>query len=462
MRIPMQKYREQMLDILEKLIAIPSVKQPPQLNMPYGKPVFEALMFMLDAAEHMDLESVNLFGHMGYASYGEGKETLALLTHLDVVPPGEGWDTDPFTAVRKDGRIYGRGAVDDKGAAVASLFALHAVKENCITLNKQVRVMFGCDEESGWQDIDFFKANYPEPDALISPDAGFPIINREKGLQHLQLELPAKPAEDGIAICSLQAGTRPNIVPNRAECVLRCKGEALASLVALFNEESPAKIAVEERSAGEVALVCTGKAAHGCHPDQGVNALAYLIAFLNTLPLADGGYEKMVYALAQTVGLDYTGALLGVACEDALSGALTVNLGVMETREDSVVARLDVRSPISVDIDELFDRIKARFAPLGVTVSRTHCLRAHHVPEDAPLVAALKKVYEQCFGEPPVCHCSAGATYARAFKNGVAFGPAPLEKDCREHGPNEFMDIDDIVNLAQALADAIIELAAVQ
>ena len=106
MRIPMQKYREQMLDILEKLIAIPSVKQPPQLNMPYGKPVFEALMFMLDAAEHMDLESVNLFGHMGYASYGEGKETLALLTHLDVVPPGEGWDTDPFTAVRKDGRIY--------------------------------------------------------------------------------------------------------------------------------------------------------------------------------------------------------------------------------------------------------------------------------------------------------------------------------------------------------------------
>ena len=138
LKIPMKKYKNDMLETLSRLIAIPSVKGEAELNMPYGRNIFRALMMMLDRAERLDLESVNLFGHMGYATYGSGSETFAILTHLDVVPAGEGWETDPFQAVIKDGRIYGRGAVDDKGAAVAALYALHAVKTSCISFMQPV------------------------------------------------------------------------------------------------------------------------------------------------------------------------------------------------------------------------------------------------------------------------------------------------------------------------------------
>ena len=187
MVFPARQYKDQIIDTLSTLISIPSVKGRAETNMPFGRDVFKALMFMLDAAERMDIESVNLYGYMGYATYGAGEETVAILTHLDVVPAGEGWETPPFTAVVKDGRIYGRGAVDNKGAAVAALYALYILKENCITLNKQVKVFFGCDEESGWEDIDFYHEHYEQPAYAIVPDAFFPIINREKGVLHMQV-----------------------------------------------------------------------------------------------------------------------------------------------------------------------------------------------------------------------------------------------------------------------------------
>lgn len=454
-----KKYKAEMLEMLSRLIAIPSVKGKSELNMPYGRDNFKALMFVLDQAERMDLESVNLFGHMGYASYGHGDEVVGILTHLDVVPAGDGWETDPFEMTIKDGRAYGRGAVDDKGPAVAALFALYAIKNNCISLGKEVRVYFGCDEESGWGDIDFYKQNYPEIDYVISPDAGFPIINREKGLLHMEVKKAAEVMRQGVAILDIQAGTRPNIVPATARCTLAAPVEIIREAVRNFGIGLPAKLEVSGQD-GEVQLIAKGKAAHGCHPEEGVNALAYLIAFLNTLPLANGGVEQFVYALAELVGTDYDGRGLGIATQDENSGRLTLNLGAISMKDGEISAKLDCRFPLSEDLDDLFEKVSAKFEEKGIQTEKLHAQPPHYVSEDSELVRSLKEVYEEYFGEPGECLCCSGATYARAFQNSVAFGPLPLNKESTEHGPNEYIEIEDLLKLSEVLASAMIKLAA--
>lgn len=459
LQFPIVKYKNEMLEMLAKLVAIPSVKGKPEPNMPYGKDVFKALLFMLDQAERLDLESVNLFGQMGYAAYGSGEETVGILTHLDVVPAGEGWDTDPFTLVEKDGRLYGRGTVDNKGAAVAALIALYALKVNCISLDKQVKVFFGCDEESGWADMDYYKSHFPEIDYVIAPDAFYPIINREKGLLHLLVKRPAKPLDTGLAILRITAGSRPNIVPNRAECLLHAPFDIMEKAVTLFNEDSPCQIEIHPEGTDAVLLVATGKAAHGCHPEEGINALAYLLGFLNTLPLSDGGMEQFVYTLNQLIGTDYTGRGLGLALEDELSGPLTVNLGAMECGDGEIRAKVDIRFPVSYKLAEIQQKAFDAFKAQGLEVSVLHAQDSHYVSEDSTLVRALKDVYQECFGEPGRCVSCSGATYARAFKNSVAFGPVPEDRPSVEHGPNEYIEMEDLLKLAEVLATAMVHLA---
>ena len=451
---PMNKYRAAMTETLENLIAIKSVKAPPSLNMPYGKGVFSALMYMLDRAERLDLESYNLFGHMGSVSYGKGDETLAILTHLDVVPAGEGWDTDPFKAVIKDGKIFGRGAVDDKGAAVASLFALYAIKESCITLNKRVLLLFGCDEETGWGDIDFFKANYPDPEIVISPDASFPIFNSEKGLLHISLSAPAK--NNGV-LKSIDSGTRVNIVPSRARCEIALTDEQKEIIA---KNGCGAEFFFEEEN-GVTVIRAEGKAAHGAHPEEGINALTRLMHALIESGADMGEAGRFIKALCDLVGFETDGKTLGIAQSDEISGALSLNLGTMHTDGETITAAIDIRTPISTDVNALYLKLKKLFDGYGIEISEMQLKEPHHVSEDDRVIKALKKVYRVYKGGEAQCLCSSGATYARAFKNGVAFGPVDPGKDRCEHGPNECIEIDDLVKLAELIAEAIIELAAV-
>ena len=451
---PMKKYSNEMLDVLSKLISIESTKGEAVLNMPYGKGPFLALMHMLNTAERLDLASYNLYGHMGYAEYGSGKEILAILTHLDVVPAGEGWDTPPFTAtIKDDGYLYGRGAVDNKAAAVASLFALYAIKQNCVTLNKRVRVMFGCDEESGWGDIDFYKEHYEIPDMVISPDASFPIFNSEKGLIHMMLKMPVKKYG---SIKKITSGSRPNIVPAKAECVIKLPYDQVKAL----TEQSDLPVKFTTDCVAEYThILSEGVSAHGASPQNGVNALTHLIRFISRLPEDDGDVRRFLTILDQAIGLSYTGEALGIAQSDEISGPLTVNLGALDITNDILTAKVDIRLPISTDLDATYEKVSAYFAEQGITAEIIHTQPSHHVPEDSELVTALKKVYEKHFGEPGECRCCAGATYARAFGNGIAFGPVmPGEEEC-EHGPNERISIDAIIKLAEVIASAIIELA---
>ncbi len=449
--IPVSKYKDKMLKALTELVAIPSVKGEAKPGMPYGEECFNALKYVMNLANTLGLHAENLGGHMCCVSYGEGEETLAVLTHIDVVPAGDGWDTDPFTAEIKDGKIIARGTVDDKGGAIASLFALYALKEQGISTNKKIKLFFGCDEESGWGDIDYYKANYPDPEYMITPDAGFPMINREKGLLHTNI---AKESGETSLIKQLTAGSRPNIVPNKAQCLVAIDKDAVMAAL----PKSKADFTIEEADGGTLIKV-EGKASHGSHPEGGINALTALIELLCALPLKEGAADTMVKALNTLIGNGWYGEEMGIAQSDDLVGALTVNLGAMAADEKTAQAKIDMRTPIATDLDALYSTLCEKFAPYGITVAEGHKQPSHYVPEDSFIVKQLKKAYEACFNAKCECLPCAGATYARAFKTGIAFGPCDINAERGEHGPNEFIYIDELLKLADVLAAAMTAVA---
>lgn len=456
--------KKEMIDTLCTLLKIKSVKDEPTEMMPFGKGVFTVLMKMLEIADHMDFDSVNLYSHLGYVDYGEGDETVVVLTHLDVMPAGEGWTVPPFEGTVKDGRVYGRGAIDNKGPAVAALYALSALKENGVDLKRRVRLLFGCDEESGWSDIAYYKERVGQiPQYGISPDAEFPVINSEKGLVHLAVTMkPEDSSENGPkgapVILSINAGERVNSVPSKAECVIKGPIEAIKKLAQLYTVDPRTPVSLDTapgEETGTIILTCHGESAHGSKPADGTNAAAWLFRFLCSMPLAENGQAAFVRLLNKNIGTETNGAAMHIDRVDR-SGALSLNMGYVKTDSEHCEAGLDIRYPITCAESYIVDKIKDKMT--GCEVETRFALPSHYVEEDGFLVQSLKKVYEEMTGEKAYCLSVGGATYARTFPNCVAFGPLFPGQVGTEHQPDEYIEIDSFIKLADILAAAMMTL----
>lgn len=452
-----EPYRQEMLEALKNFLKIESVKGESHPNMPYGKGIFDALMFIQSTAEDMDLDCVNLFGHLAYIDYGYGDEMLGILTHLDVVPEGEGWTMPAFEGVEKDGKIFGRGAIDDKGPCIAALYAIKALSDNCVQLNKKVRLIIGADEESGWADMDFYKKHEPLPNIAFSPDGEYPVINAEKGLMHVELSI--KGLEDGgaLSIKSLKAGTRINVVPNKAQALIAAPFDLIQKSLGRYRCPIGAELSAQDIGGGFVAIVSVGKSAHGSRPEQGINAASALLQYLGTLPWSPGMTGEAVYVLASKIGTYYNGEAAELDLEDQESGKLTMNLGTLSLNDGELKAGIDIRYPISLHRQVVEEKLQKHFGNL-FEITYKHTLDAHFVSEGSPLVTALKEAYTEITGEDAYCISIGGATYARAFENAVTFGSLFPGQPNVEHGPDEYIEIESLMKNAEIIANAIIKL----
>ena len=230
--------RGELLETLKRWISVPSVQGPAAgPGAPFGAENRRMLDMALADGRRFGFETRDIDGYAGDISLGEGEETLGMLCHLDVVPAGDGWDTDPWTATEKDGKLYGRGCMDDKGPAVCALFAMRAVKEAGIPLKHGVRLILGCDEETGMSDMRYYASKMKMPDYGFSPDAEFPVINIEKGGVHMRIA-KAVANDEGAAlpVYSLYAGERPNVVPAEARAAVGLTACTLEELTARVEQ----------------------------------------------------------------------------------------------------------------------------------------------------------------------------------------------------------------------------------
>ncbi len=439
--------KEKLIASLQESIRIPSTEGTPEPGAPFGRAVREALDHALRTGAELGLRTTDMEGYIGCIEHGSGEEMLGVICHLDVVPEGTGWKHPPYGAVIDDGLLYGRGTLDDKGPAYAAIYALAAIKEANIPLRRRVRIILGTNEETGWGCMDYYKAHGEAPTLAFTPDGNYPAVNSEKGILHTTFE---KRFKSNIRI---KAGTRPNVVPGRTEVFVPVSAENVSAAVEKAGLD---KFRYEIKAADNgTELTVIGLDAHASIPEDGLNSLqaAFTVLDLLGLPGADG---EMVSVMHKALGMGMHGENMGLDIEDA-SGRLTLNPGVIDWNEEGIVDfKIDVRHPTSLSKEE----VKAKQeAALTMKVTHEHAQDGLFVPADSELVSKLMKVYEDRTGEHLEPLRIGGGTYARAFKNAVAFGPEIPGHPAPIHMPNEFISIEDLMFDAHMIADAMLALA---
>lgn len=445
-----ESMHDEMIDTLQKWIRVPSVKGEAAPGAPFGKEVRSMLDMALADCEQMGFKTQNFDGYIAHADLGEGsdEDALAILAHLDVVPEGDGWKYPPYGAVIENGRMYGRGTSDDKGPAVAALYAMKAVKDAGIPLRRKVRLILGCDEESGWEDIAHYNKVATMPRMGFSPDASYPIINIEKGI--CRLELHGVLSNEGLQVIAFNNGERPNVIPGRASALVVGDAATVAQAEAAAKKlDIPAEVQLTDKG---VSITVTGISGHAAYPETARNANGEMLLLLREL-----GVQGDLCLLADKIGLDYKGEGLEISVSDGISGYLTCNLGIIRADEGGVYATLDIRYPVMTNPDMIIKNVSASLP--GMRVEAMEVKEPHHVPAGSELVQNLLDAYHEVTGYERKCLYTGGGTYARSLQEGVAFGASFPQDEDLAHQANEYADIEGLYKNIKIFALAIVKLA---
>lgn len=455
-----EAHRQEMLDDICTLCRINSEKMPYEVGKPYGEGAFEALNTALAMAQAYGFSVTNYDSFVGTADLNEKERQLDILAHLDVVPAGEGWQvTEPFEPLEQDGKLYGRGTADDKGPAVAALYAMRAVKELGIPLSKNVRLILGTDEECGSSDIEHYYAVEEEAPMTFSPDAEFPVINTEKGRLPGHFTAEFQESLELPRLVSIQAGIKVNVVPGKAYAVM--EGIDTQELTAACKKVEQRTGVTFEISLEEsfTKILAEGAGAHAAHPHDGNNALTALLTLITELPFAECQQILTVKKLVELFPHgDITGEALGISMSDEISGELTLTLSLLEVTKDCIDGTFDSRCPVCSNEENVLKVARDRMGQAGLTLHNESMKAPHHVDPNSHFIQTLLKVYEEYSGLKGECHSTGGGTYVHDLKNGVAFGAALPGTDNKMHGADEFAVIDELLLSAKIFAQVIVEL----
>lgn len=456
-------HRDEIVEKTRGLLRIPSVEGEAALGAPFGLETRRALDYGLEVAQSHGLTGKNLDGYAAHAEWiGEGVASdapiVGVLAHVDVVPAGEGWKNPPFGADLVDGKIVARGAIDDKGPAMAGLFAVIALKECGVPVSRRLRVILGADEESGFECVKHYFAHEEMPETGFTPDAMFPLVYAEKGIANAILTRDAPPEGKRIHIYSLRGGLRANMVPDTAEAILRNTEGTLAATKARLD--SVVGITTEEIDGGEkLRIVAKGVSAHGSTPEEGLNAVVVLC---DALLLLD--HQEDQVAMIQHIhdwGQDTTGGALGIAGADEVAGPLTSNLGVAELADGRVSLTFNIRYPVTWDNETLRGKLQKTLDETQFSLESMSDQAPLYVPQDDPLTRTLLQVYRAETGDERPPQTMGGGTYARVMKKGLAFGPAFPGSDAPgAHQADEAWAVEDLLRATTIYAKALARLAA--
>ena len=441
-------YRDEFTAMLQGWIRIPSVKGEAEPGAPFGRDVRKMLDRAVADVKSLGFAVRDFDGYACDITLGEAEEKIAVLGHLDIVPVGDGWTKLPFDAVIENGRMYGRGTNDDKGPSLAALFAMKAVRDAGIPLKKSIRMILGCDEESGWEDMEYYGAHERIPDVGFSPDANFPLINTEKGMLVLELRAPA--ARTGLKVLEMATGDRINVIPGECRALVE-GGEELVRRTEAYARKTGLPYTAEITEKG-VVLAAEGIPGHSAFPEGRRNAIGMMLLLLREL-----GAEGSVATLAEAVGLESDGKSLGCACRDEVSEGLTCNMGILRLENGVWFGTLDMRCPVAADQEKLKEEAVAHLPGISVTVQMQK--PPHHVPADGELVTALLSAYEEETGLEGKPMSTGGGTYAKVLKQGVAFGALFPDEEDLAHQADEYEDIDRLMLATKIYANALIRLA---
>ncbi len=450
--------KESFLKDLKSLVDIKSVREDAKEGMPFGEGPAKALNEAIKISAYHGFDTINFENFAGEITFGEDP-VLMLLAHLDVVDEGDFWTKEPYNMIIEDGKAYGRGTTDDKGAALCCLYAIKAVRELFGTPKRGVRLVMGCGEETGSEDMDYYFSKRDFLPYTLSPDADYPLINLEKG--RFAPDFTKKTDNTGdVTVISFTGGNTKNIVPCKACAVISgIEEKEITDIIKECEAATGVKFSVSKNDTG-LEISALGVSSHAAHPEGGNNAGTALVYLINRLPLSENETALSFRALEKLFPHNETdGKSAGVKMSEEKSGALTLNFGVLHFSEGIFRAALDLRCPLGATEENVKSVIEKKLTENGFSFSGdTDMTPVHFVPEDAPIIQTALKVYEEYTGLKGECLSIGGGTYVHGIEGGVAFGIEFHGTDYRIHGADEFAVIDELLLTAKMYAAIIYEL----
>ena len=437
-----------------ELIKIPSVSlETNNPDLPFGENCTNALNYILKLGNSFGFKTKNIDNYCGYIEFGEGNDLVGIIGHLDVVPALEedGWTTPPFLPEVRDGKIFGRGSIDDKGPVIASLYAMKAIKDSC-KISKRVRLIIGLNEEKGWKCIDYYKNHEEWPTIGFSPDANFPGIFAEKGILSIELKNYFKIKDFEIIDISTN-NNAINVVPKYVSITLKTQNTYSLENIIRKSEEN---ISIKKIESNIIKIESFGIAAHAAHPELGKNAIKQLIEFLLKNFEFETEYLKTIYE-SGLFDIESPRFMPTDKLEDE-SGVLTSNVAILEyeNQNNKLVIKINLRVPVTISLDEIQNKYTSLFDT--IEVNRLSVQEPLYVEKDSYLVKTLVDIFNKKTNLNASPIAIGGGTYARAFDNFISYGVTMPSKKDMCHQVDEFVEIDDLILASKIYAAAIYEL----
>lgn len=453
-----EKNWSQMITDLSGLIEIPSKRndEGKTSNAPFGKECRKALDYMMELGKREGFDVQDVDGYACVLSYGEGEESIGVLGHLDVVPEGDGWSKEPYRLTIENDVLYGRGVSDDKGPSIAGFYALKMIKDAQMKLKKKVMLIFGCDEESGMECMDYYAKHGEIPTMGFVPDASFPVVYGEKGVLHIEL----KSSHADTMIQSMHAGERANIVIGEAQATIAASNGMKQELFDFYLSSNHLSGSMVQQN-DSIVITIKGVPSHAAMPYLGNNAALHVLNFIGTA--YQDTFAKSLYEMCK----DWQGKPLGIDLEGAYMGFLTMNVGIIDI-EHNVRVIVDIRYPNDTD-SETIQQCFARYLKehsMALEAEINHDSKPLFVDPQSELVKTLMDVYRSCTQDNfTPAQTMGGGTYARKLPNFVAFGaefPNQETSDIIIGGPHqsdEGFKVEEFKQAVHIYCEAILRLA---
>ncbi len=403
-----QSKRDEYVADLGSLIAIESVGADPVGKYVFGEGSAKAIDKMLEIGGGYGFATENHDYYCASVVYGDKAEELGMVAHVDVVPAGEGWSYPPYQLTVENGLLIGRGTEDDKGPAVAALYAMRFFKDAGIELPFSLRLIVGGDEERGMNDLPYFLKSHKAPFFSFTPDSEFPVCTGEKGIGKLDIRLAPLSGD----LESFTGGTVTNAVAGKAVAVIKS--------IAVDSLPSAEGISISYAD-GKATVTATGKTAHAAMPEEGVSAIALLAAYLLENLSLSAELENSLRFMVKTCG-DYLGNNLGIADSTPLMGYLTCVGGLLKNVDGFLVQNFNIRYPRSGSWDTIRANAEKYAAAFGGTLVKDSHSDGYCFDPDKAEIRALTDACAFVTGEDSKPYTMGGGTYARSFPNTVAFG----------------------------------------
>ena len=455
---------DNIINTLTELIKFNSVSEETNNpDIPFGEECKKALDYTLSLAQNMGFKTKNIDGYCGYIEFGEGQELIGIIGHLDVVPAdiNDGWTTSPFEATIRDSKIYGRGAIDDKGPVVSALYAMKAIADTC-KVNKRIRLILGLNEEKDWKCMERYKQTEETPTIGFSPDANFPAIYAEKGI--LSISIKNAFSLDNFEIIETDCQNNAiNVVPKYTHITLKYIGNRK---MPVFEESENIEIQIIDETT--VKIISTGIASHAAHPELGKNAISNLIKYL--LKYFKNEYLQTLFNLGifeiespeflSRKDIGYATEFEDSSIIQDESGILTSNIASFDYENGKLTLKINLRVPVKTKLDDIilqYKRLANIFEDIEIkAISRQEPL---YVEKDSFLVTKLVDIYNKATCTKREAIAIGGGTYARAFPNCIAYGPTMPNTQDMCHQVDEYIEIKTLMLATEIYAEAIYELS---